>query len=353
MKRSASRISAPTTSTGIASVAQVLFCLLMLWGSSNASAQAIVLRDLSRIYPASIQDASDESLELVGGRKLSWDQVLQADVDVAWQQRIDEKVREIGEPRYRLKHRLQQNNVAGAYAIAKTWYQNEERVFVGEEANFMVCRAIMLGRLREGKRESVIAPMLQALILQQQCEQEFLDSLPDVVFAEDELKAGIHDDFLPVWSSPTEAVKQLKHLDSEFELDQLVERWPGLGLYLSSLAIYAQQQELSLGWNATMQRVPQLRPWQRVFNTRLSQTPLATLTKGLEGGLRISAIYGWASDPDQQAAKSERVLALLKIVANDGGRYPSVTKLALSRAIELTDNPQVQEALRAQLQQEH
>ena len=64
-------------------------------------------------------------------------------------------------------------------------------------------------------------------------------------------------------------------------------------------------------------------------------------------------IYGWASDPNQQAAKSERVLALLKIVANDGGRYPSVTKLALSRAIELTDNPQVQEALRAQLQQEH
>lgn len=332
-------------------LSSMLTMCLTLLAASKASAQAIVLRDLSRISPATIQDLDEESLTLAGGQKLTWDRVLQTNVDATWQARIEQNVREIGEPLYRLKQRLQQNNVAGAYEIAQQWYQQEDRSFAGAQANFMVCRAIMLGRLDDGERESAIEPMLQSLILQQQCEQRFLESVPEIAFAADELKTGIHEDFLPVWSSQEEAARQLKRLSSSFELDQHVARWPGLGLYLSSLAIHAQQREQAADWDVAIQRVPQLRPWQRVFSARLSQTPLATLTDGLEGGLRVVATCWWASDADQQASQSERVLALLKIVANDGQRYPRVAKLALSRSIELTEDPSVREILQSALQQ--
>lgn len=336
-------------SSGLSVVFQALVICMVFSAAGEASAQSIVLRNLSRIYPAAIQSLDGESLTLAGGEKVTWDRVLQVDVDADWQQRIEQKVREIGEPLYRLKYRLQQNNVAGAYEIARQWYQQEDRSFSGVQANFMVCRAIMLGRLEGGERAAAIEPMLQALILQQQCEQGFLDSLPHIAFAPDELKAGIHEGFLPVWSSQEEAAPQLKRLFSGFDLDEQVARWPGLAVYLCSLSIHAQQRERAPSWGLAMQGVPQLRRWQGMLNKRFSRMTLPTLTAGLEDGLRVAALYCWASDREQQAAKSDRVLALLKIVANDGERYPRVAKLALARSIELTEDPKVRKVLQAEL----
>jgi len=50
-------------------------------------------------------------------------------------------------------------------------------------------------------------------------------------------------------------------------------------------------------------------------------------------------MYWWATAKEQQAAKPERVLALLKIVANYQDQFPSLAKESLARAVELTDDP--------------
>ena len=237
------------------------FCFLaILLIVSSASAQTIVLRDLSRISPATIQDVDQESISLTDGRKLTWDQVLQANVDSAWQKQIEQNVRTIGEPLYRLKHRLQHQNISGAYEIAQQWYQNDEQAFAGEEANFLVCRAMMLGRIENGDRELVLEPLLQSLILQQQCEPAFLQSVPKIVFAADAFKTEIDENFLPIWTSEVQAAAQLKRLSSNFELDKHVSNWPGLAVYLSSLAIHAKDRQRAAQWSAAITAGPTTSP---------------------------------------------------------------------------------------------
>jgi len=326
----------------------VWVCLSLFLLSESVSAQVIVLRDLTRITSVPVQAVDDEFLTLTDGRKLTWDQVLQARVDSVWQRQVEQRIETFGLPLYRLKHRLQQGHVQAAYEVAQRWYQDKSQKFAGPQANFLVSRAVMLGRIDAGQRQQAVEPMLQALLLQQRCPQTFLDSMPEIAFPKDQFKTGISDDLLPVWSSPDGSAKQLNRLSSQFDLDQLTTKWPGLAVYLSSLAIDAKQRQRMTQWNSRMGKVPQLRPWQRILGSRFSQTPLSILIRNTEGATRVSAMYWWATAADQQAAKSERVLTLLKVVANYGDQYPTLAKLALSRAEELSDDASVQAVLQAQ-----
>ena len=294
-----------------------------------------------------VQAVGDEFLTLTDGRKLTWDRVLQARVDSVWQKPVEQRIETFGLPLYRLKHRLQRRNIRGAFEIAQPWYQNESQTFAGPEANFLVSRAMMLGRIDRGQRQQAIEPMLRALVLQQSCSREFLVSLPDVAFSKDQFKTGISDDLLPVWSSAEQSDKELKRISSEFDLDDLAKKWPGLGVYFSALAIDANQRQRTTNWNSAMGDVPQLRPWQRILGSRFSETPLSILIRDTEGATRVSAMYWWATAADQQAAKSERLLTLLKVVANYGQQYPALSKLALSKAVELTDAEEVRNILQA------
>ncbi len=319
--------------------------VLSLLNANATSAQEIVLRDLSIISSVAVKSVDDEYLSLTDGQNLTWDRVLKSRVDPVWQKQVDERVRRIGLPLFRLKHRLQRADIRGAFDIANQWYENNEQQFVGDEANFLVARAIMLGRIRTGDREKALKPMLQALMLQQNCSQEFVASIPGQSFSDEELRSGICEDFLPIWNSTESSRSELGKLSTEFELDKLVSKWPGVAVYLSSLAVHAGQRERADNWNAAMSRVPGLRGWQQVLGTNLSQTPLSILIRNTSGQLRVSAMYWWSVDPEQLASKADRVLTLLKIVSNYGSEFPELSKMSLAKAIELSDDPEVKRAL--------
>lgn len=319
--------------------------LLFLFVSSNCSAQEIILRDLTRITNNPVKSATNQSLNLSDGQKLSWSSILQARVDSVWQKPVDERIAKFGLPLYRLTHRLKQKNYTGAYEIAQQWYDDEQNSFVGPDANFLVCRSVMFGRIARGENAKAVEAMIRALQLQQQCSSELLNSIPDIAFAEDELVSRLCDELFPVWSSAEEARTQLSNLDSKFDLERLVDKWPGLAVYLSSMAVQSGQRERMLGWNSAMAKVPELRPWQRILNSDHSRTPLANLIRGTEGSMRVTTMYWWAVAEDQQAAKADRVLTLLKIVANYQDQFPSLAKESLARAVELTDDPDEKAAL--------
>jgi len=321
----------------------VLVLLTVIY--SNCTAQEIILRDLTRITNNPVTSATDESLNLSNGQKLSWSSILQARVDPVWQKPVDERIAKFGLPLYRLKHRLKQQNHTGAFEIAQQWYDDDQNSFVGPDANFLVCRSMMFGRIARGENAKAVEAMIRALQLQQQCSTEFLDSIPDIAFAEQELVTRLCDELLPVWSSADEARTQLRQLDSKFELEKLVQKWPALAIYLSSMAVQSGQRERMLDWNSAMAKVPELRPWQRVLNSDHARTPLPNLIRGTEGSMRVTTMYWWAVAEDQQAAKSDRVLTLLKIVANYQDQFPALARESLARAVELTDDPDEKAAL--------
>lgn len=318
--------------------------LVAMFGNSS-TAQEIVLRDLTRITSTPITSATDESLNLSNGQKLSWDTILQARVDTVWQKPVDERIEKFGLPLYRLKHRLQQQNFDGAFEIARDWYDNDQNVFVGTSANFLVCRSVMLGHINRSENAKAVEAMIRALQLQQQCSTEFLDSIPGVTLDENELATKLCDELLPVWSSADEARNQLGKLDAQFDLKELVQKWPGLAVYLSSMAVESGQRERLTEWNSAMSKVPNLRPWQRILSSDLSRTSLSSLIRDTEGPRRVTTMYWWATAKGQRAAKPERVITLLKIVANYQDQFPTLAKESLARAVELTDDPDQKAAL--------
>ena len=322
----------------------VIFVVFALLGTS-LFAQEIILRDLSRIANASVTSATDESLTLADGKQLSWDRVLQARVDPAWQKAVDDRIEKFGLPLYRLKHRLRQQNYDGAFEISRDWYDNDQNMFAGADANFLVCRSVMLGRIARGENGKAVEAMIRALELQDQCSKELLDSIEGITFEESELKTQLCRQLLPVWSTAEESRSQLSKLDDQFDLQTMVQKWPGLGVYLSSMAIHSGQRERMTQWNSAMGAVPLFRPWQRILNSDLSRGPLSRFIGDTDGSLRVTTMYWWATAEDQQAENPERVLTLLKIVANYQDQFPSLAKESLAQAVELTDDPDVKAAL--------
>ena len=318
---------------------RVCVASFVLLNATSAFAQEIVLRDLTRISGVEVRDVDNSFLSLANNQKISWDQVLQVQVDPVWQAKIEQRIEKFGLPLYRLKHRLRQKNYRGAFEVARDWYDNEELQFPGNETMFLVSRAVMLGRIDAGQAERALEPTVQALLLQQKCSREFLDSFPGLAFTEDEFRTDLCQDLSPVWSSADECSKQLIGIGEKFDLDQLVIEWPGLAVYFSSMAVHASQRERMIVWSPAMGAIPQLRPWQRILGSNFSRVPLSVLIRDTEGSLRVSTMYWWATAKDQQASKADRVLTLLKIVANYDDQFPALSKMALARAIELTDDP--------------
>ena len=211
---------------------------------------------------------------------------------------------------------------------------------------FLVSRAVMLGRIEAGQAERALEPAVRALLLQQKCSRAFLDSFPGLAFADNEFKTTICQDLSPVWSSAEECSKQLNKIGEKFDLDDLVIEWPGLAVYFSSMAVHARQRERMIVWSPAMGAIPELRPWQRILGSNFSRVPLSVLTRDTKGSLRVSTMYWWATAEDQQASKADRVLTLLKIVANYNEQFPALSKMALAHAIELSDDPKIKQALK-------
>lgn len=322
-----------------------IFLSIAFASVSTCFAQEIVLRDLTRISSVPVQDVNNEFLVLTNGQKLTWDQILQTQVDPVWQKQLDQRLKTIGLPLYRLKHRLRQKNFSGAFEIAKDWYGSDQQKFAGTESEFLVCRAVMLGRIAAGQRELSVEPMIQALKLQQECSSAFLEPFSHLAFSDSEFMTELCHDLSPIWTSREECLKQLGILEAKFDLKLLTNRWPGLAVYLSSMAVHAQQRERMQQWNSAMGSVAEFRPWQRMMNSNLSRTPLSVLIRDTEGSLRVSTMYWWATDPDQQAPKPDCVLTLLKIVANYQEEFPALSELSLQQAIKLTDDPEEIELL--------
>jgi hypothetical protein len=315
-----------------------ILAFVILCGS-YCSAQEIILRDLTRIREVPVTKIDDAYLYLTNGQKLTWDRILQARVDAKWQESLDSNVKRIGVPLYRLKHRMSQQNIDGAFEIAKDWCENETQSFAGDEANFLVSRAVMLGRIRRGARARAVEPMILAMQRQEKCSDSFLKSFASIAFERDELRTAICDDLLPVWSAVGETQSELDLLSRRFELSSLVTKWPGLAVYLSSMAVHIDQRQRMTDWNFAMGAVPQLRQWQRVLGSDLARTPLSRLIDRSEGPFRVTVMYWWATAREQRASKRQRVLTLLKIAANYGDHFPVLSQEAISKAAELTDDP--------------
>lgn len=313
-----------------------------------AVGQEIVLRDLTRIRNVEIKSLEDDGVRLTDGQTLTWDRILVARVGDSFQAKLDRELKQQGLSLFRLKHRIQTGNRDGAFEIANHWYQNENQRFGGAEANFLVCRSVMLGRIRRQESEHAVEPMIRALRLQEDCSQEFLDQFPDFIFRDSELKTEICEGFVPVFGKVASVQQALNQLEDTFDLDALTRRYPALAVYLCAMAIHVQQRERAEGWNTAMGSVQQLRPWQRILGSTMSRVPLSRLLDGTEGSLRVAAMYWWATADGQMASKQQRLLTLLKIVAAYSQQFPSLAQRSAFAAAELCDDPTLVQMLTGQ-----
>lgn len=325
-------------------VVAVVVLLSMIVRPQAGSAQVIVLRDLSRVQGVGVKNVNDEALTLADDRQLSWDRILQADVGSVWQQDVDDRVAQIGLPLFRLKQRLRVGDFAAALEIAEPAYRGD-RPFAGSDANFLVCRAVMQRRIEAGRFAEAVEPMFRAVMLQDQCRQETLDSFPHLLFDSNALKTEICEQLLPIWPDVKATKTQLVSLANSADVSKLIKTHPAAAIYLATMAAQTGQSQQLARWEADLE-IEELRPWRLLIKPDFAKTYYSRMLPGAAGSLRVVAMYQWATDrASGESNANRRVLALLNIVANYQQRFPQAAALALEAAIELSDDAVQREIL--------
>lgn len=320
--------------------------LLLAWIAAPqvGSAQVIVLRDLSRVLNVAVKSLDDEALTLMDDRQYSWDQILQADVAPRWQKELNDRVTRIGLPLFRLKQRLRISDFKGAMEIAESVYRGDA-AFVGCDANFLVCRSVMQGRIEAGQFAEAVEPMFRAVILQEQCRKETLDSFPHLLFEPNVLKAEVCEQLLPIWPDHDAAKTELARLAKSADVEAFVETHPAAAVYLATMAARTEQYELASRWSAALDSA-ELRPWRLLIKPDFAKTYYSQMVRDAVVPLRLVAMYQWATDPRSGESNSNRrVLELLKIVANYQKKFPQASRLSLQAAISISDDSAEREIL--------
>jgi len=174
--------------------AATVMALTVCTFSSRSTAQTIVLRDLTLIESANVASLDESQLRLSSGQTLSWDEILQAEVDDRFQEQVDDYLVRIGQPTFRLKNRILSNNFALAASSATTLLDSPD-----PHVRFLANRAMMRSFVQGGQPESAVVCMLRAMLAQKEFSRDIDPRMKGLLF-EDATFSSIVGELLPVFS---------------------------------------------------------------------------------------------------------------------------------------------------------
>lgn len=316
------------------------------WGPTSpwvSAADRVILRDLTILRDRTVVSLDEDGVRLDDQSLLTWDRIERATIGPQKQAEFDRLRVELGQPLYRLRLRLKVGDDAGLAEIAEPLATRfAERT--GASA-YLVHRALMKGRLAQGRREAAVEPYLRCLAY----VWERLEGRPEIP-AEQTLPfdaaTGVSSELLPIWlngDAAREALAGVRRAATQFP----EPRPEGLRVYFATLALAAGDRE-------TAERVagqisPQSGPsgdWRDLLAVMLEPETemigpaverLATRLDQLTGPVRPVAYY-WTALPllrsAQPTLRHDGILRLLHLPALYGAEQPEIAADALRRAAE-------------------
>lgn len=316
------------------------------WGPTvplASAADRIILRDLTILRDRTVVSLDEDGVRLDDQALLTWDRIERGTIGSQKQAEFDRLRVELGQPLYRLRLRLKVGDDAGLAEIAEPLAERfAERT--GASA-YLVHRALMKGRLAQGRREAAVEPYLRCLAYVWGNAEDRAE-IPVEQALKYEAATGVSNELLPLWldgDAARAALAGVRRAATQFP----EPRPEGLRVYFATLALAAGDRETAE--RVGSQIAPQSGPvgdWRDLLLAALEPEGatvgpaierLAARLDQLTGAARPVAYY-WTALPllrsSQPATQQDGILRLLHLPALYGAEHPELAAEALRRAAE-------------------
>ena len=323
--------------------------LALLAATAVPAADRIILRNLELVADKTALSVDEDGIRLDGKRGgsnlLTWDEIERGRVGDTLQPQFDKHLAELGPPLYRLRQRLKIGDYEGLEETAEKVYPR----FVNRESQtaYLVCQAVMWGRLARGKREAAVEPYLRCLELLRRgaAKESLLPGSRRLAVAPD-LPYCL--DLAPLWFDAGEARKSLPGVQEAIKR-MAMPRPDEAYLYYVSLALAAGDvagaQRILPAIQAKELLAAELRDVVLAQQEAEQKMPGANLV-GLQSRLaklhpanRVLAHYWlgqWRSSGDE-AAQRDAALDFLTVAAMAEDRDPELAAAGLYHALLILD----------------
>ena len=217
--------------------------LAMLAVAVPCCAEAITLRNFESINK-SIASFNLDGVQFSDGSSIGWDQIRSGRVDASKQDAFDQYLKRLGEPLYRIRVRLQNQDYKDILEQAEQLYPRfQDRQ---SKTGYMVCQALMWARLAHGQRAKAVAPYLRCYAYLR-AKRKMKEDIPGDRFLRFDPRTGMTPEIQPIW----------------FDLDATKEGLDELGKSIATLPkpqppavrIYYATMAMAVGQAATGRRV--------------------------------------------------------------------------------------------------
>lgn len=285
-----------------------VFILALLLFTSTAAADTINLRSGERIDDCTVTAVDEDGLHLSeprpgGAKTIRLDEVESAKIAADKQAALDQLLRELGDPLFRIRWRLTVGDVGGLAEPAEAVYPR----YRGRRSPtaLLVAVATMRGRIHERKRELAAEPMLQIVEILRSGAASPAD-LPGEARLTVDPTRGVSGELLPIWFDAEAAQAALPEMLATIRAMRS-PRPEGVRIYYGSLAAQAGDEATA------KQMLDDLRP---------SDPLVEQLLQAVQAHREISR------RPDSRQVDGTAV-ATLTALADENKIHPTAAPLAL------------------------
>ncbi|MBI1249483.1 hypothetical protein GC197_16785 [bacterium] len=309
-----------------------------LTAADIASADRLILRDLTLINNVTVIGFDDEGVKVTDHDLIPWHVIELGTVSPDKQADFDRLRKEVGVPLFRIHQRLKVGDYPGALEPAEALferYRNRD-----SKVAYMVCQAVMWGRLANGQREAALEPYFCCLRCLK-ANRADLASLPGSRQLDYDKQTGLTSDLLPLFFDhklATESLPKAAAMAGKLGADLP----NGVYVYMAALAITAEKYVDAENWIGRIKTGNLVvKEWPDILNANLSietgdldgaRTQLQPLVNTLQPENQPVARYllGIAGTRSQGFLMIENgILDLLYVPALYGNEYPELTAAAL------------------------
>ena len=218
--------------------AGVMLSMVLGLMTQTCRADRIILRNLESV-DKQVVSFNFDGIQFSDGTALGWEQIKSGRVDAAKQDAFNQYLEKLGEPLYRIRIRLQNQDYKDILEQAEALYpQYQDRQ---SKTAYMVCQSLMWARLAHGQRAAAVAPYLRcyAYLRGKRKTKEDIPGNRELVF---DRVTGMTPEIQPIWFDSDAASQALA------ELGRTIQKLPkpqpkSARIYYGTMAIAAGQHE--------------------------------------------------------------------------------------------------------------
>lgn len=317
--------------------------LMAVLAATPARADRIVLRNLNVITDKTVAAFDEDGIRFAEGGAVAWDEIERGSVAADKQAAFDAMLKDLGEHLYRIRQRLTVEDYEGLLPHAEAVYPRYRSR--RSETAYMVCQAVMWGRLAARRREEAVEPYWRCFEMLRRAQGQPIN-LPGERRLQFDAETGFTPELLPVWFD-SEAAKRV--LDDVFQaVSQLSKPLPeATRIYYATLAFAAGDDQKGAavlqGFTPANPAIRQLRDAalaQREAAAGRIGNAVANLENNLETFLpavKPVALY-WVGRAKIAAAdertRQHGMLQLLRIAAVYGDQNPELAGAGLYHTMD-------------------